>query len=359
MSLKLKQSYSDVIIREMPYFDKISQSEIKFPNDFQFAKNENQLQFRSSKGGKDFFKYGFTEKLGIDVFVLKDEIEIRQVSGKNDSIVITKEQIKDIHVERTVVSTNNADYLYYIVVLVLNHPISLKSIGETREIFDLFGFNFKSIYQARFVVQEIKDMLQINNVSKNGRFKVNFINFNSVTENESSLILKKDPYWGYSLYCLGTMLLVILYLLIDERTPSSSSLFWIIIFGIGILTSVIALFFGLGFSLSLTKNQAQFYKILPWGSTVQPKNINLRDSAKVKATEMDIKYRIDNGNDIGWFEVRIFSDFASKESEVLINRISFEEAEYIAYAINRIINGEPMDTKYDKVVHKKKSSFGF
>ncbi len=359
MSLKLKQSHSDIIIREMPYFDKISQSEIKFPNDFQFAKNDNQIQFRSSKGGRDFFKYGFAEKSGIDVFVLKDEIEIKQINGNFDSIIITKEQIKDIHVERTIISNNNAEYLYYIVVLVLNHPISLKSLGETREIFDLFGLNFKSIYQARFVVQEIKDMLQIPNVSKNGRFKVNFINFNSVIENESSLIIKKNPYWGYSLYCLAITLFIMFVSLIDERAVSFASSFCIIILGAGILASIIALFFGLGFSLSLTKNQAQFYKILPWGGTVQPKTINLRESSKVKATEMDIKYRIDNGNDIGWFEVRIFSDFSSKESEVLINRISFEEAEYIAYAINRIINDEPMDTKYDKVIHKKKTSFGF
>ena len=192
-------------------------------------------------------------------------------------------------------------------------------------------------------------MLQIPNVSKNGRFKVNFINFNSVIENESSLVIKKNPYWGYSLYCLAITLFIMFVSLIDERAVSFASSFCIIILGAGILASIIALFFGLGFSLSLTKNQAQFYKILPWGGTVQPKTINLRESSN----------RIDNGNDIGWFEVRIFSDFSSKESEVLINRISFEEAEYIAYAINRIINDEPMDTKYDKVIHKKKTSFGF
>lgn len=361
MSLKLKQSHSDIIIRDMPYFDKISQSEIKFSNDFQFARNENQIQFRSSKGGKDFFKYGFAEQTGIDVFVLKDELEIKQISGKNDPIIITKDQIKDIHVERTLVDSNNGDFLYYIVVLILNHPISLKSLGETKAIFDLCGCYFKSIYQARFVVQEIKDMLQINEASKKERFKVNFINFNSVTENESSLVIRKNPYWGYSFYCLGIMLLSMIYFLIDERinSVSSSSIFWIIILGIGILAAIIALFFGLGFELSLNRNQAQFYKILPWGSAISPKNINLRESSKVKATEMDIKYRIDRGNDIGWFEVRIFSDFSSKESDVLINRISFEEAEYIAYSINRIINGDPMDTKYDKVIHKKKTSFGF
>lgn len=353
--LRVIRQQTTPIFREMPYFEKVSQSEVVFPKDIQFAKNDFQIQIKSSKGGSDFFKSGFLGSVGVNIFVSKDEIEVKSLDEKLESVKIKREEIKDIYIQKNIIDRGKEGrFLYYVIVLILNNPISLPSLNDRKNIFNLLSYNFESLNTSRFILQEIKDMLKVKNDEDIENIDVDIINFDSLEETENSLVLKKPPFLGYCIYSLIGLLMVVVYFIQDPGMKSPSTP-WILgvsgLITIGIL--LIAAFLNMGLYLSINKNQIQFANILPWGTMMTPKYVMIRSTSCAKASEISIGKRIDRGNDICWFEVKLFPDSGSQEFQIIASGISFEEAEYIAYAINRIIKDEPIDNRFNVKIYKK------
>ena len=348
MSIRVNRKETETFVCEKPYFEKLTQNEVIFPKEIQFAKNEHQIQIRNLKGGGGFFKDSFLGSNGMDIFITSDEIELKSFNEKFESIKIRKEQIKDIFIQRCIIDRGrDGRDLYYVIMLILKDPISLPSLDNRANVFNFLGFNFKSLFTARFIIQEIIDMLKIKSDDKEENNDIYFINFDSIEENDSSLTLKKPPFLGYCVYSLLGFLLAFIYFIQDPNMKNPSTP-WLL--GICSLVSIIALivtaFLNMGFYLNVSKNQIKFSNILPWGAMATPKDIILRTTSIAKVCEIKIEKRLDRGNDIGWFEVRLFPDSFSKESQIIASAISFEEAEYIAYTINRIIADKPMDNKF-------------
>lgn len=329
------------IINYMPYFSKITQSEVVFPKEIQFTKSENQIQIRKLNGGCAFFR-----SEGVDIFITKDEIKMQSLNT-SDSMTIVKSQIKDIYIEREIVKISDRRYLYYNIKLVLNESVFLMNLNEKDNVISLLNYSFQSVVTpVLFMVQEILNMLQI----KNGNTDVNFINFSVFEENNDSLILKKKPFLGYCFYGVIIAVASVFYCFMQDPIFEKKITIEILIGGeiLAIIVAVIAAFLNMGLYLSVNRNQIQFAKILPWGLNTIPKKIMTRPNSYAKACEINYNNRVDIGNDIGWFEVRLFPDSYIKKSKVIASGISCEEAEHVAYAINRIIKGEPMDNRYIK-----------